>query len=399
MNFSKLKSLPISLHDQRHLDKLSEKLDHATVIVDAMLGVGIAGELRPPYDDIVTRINRLDNKLIVSVDIPTGMGTSNAVHPNATITFHDKKPNMNETNCGDLIIADIKIPEKAQTHVGPGELSVYYPRSKKESHKGQNGRVLVVGGGPFTGAPALSSLAALRTGADLAFVATPKNVAQIIASYSPNLIVHPLESDNFLSENDVSSIISYVNQVDSVLIGPGLGDNPKTNAAVRSIIKEAVSSSKKMVIDADAIKPLFNHHDLLKSSEIVITPHAQEFTKLTGETLHPELTKKQKQVQNWAKKLNVSLFLKGSTDILSDGDSLRLNTVHNPAMTVGGTGDVLAGIIVALLSKNVPAMTAMRIAAFLNGEAGNKTFKNLSYGLLSTDIVDKIPLVLNEYVH
>ncbi len=399
MNFSKLKSLPISLHDQRHLDKLSAKLDEATVIVDAMLGVGITGELRPPYDDIVSTINQLSDKFIVSVDIPTGMGTSKSVHPNATITFHDKKPNMNETNCGDLIIADIKIPEKAQTHVGPGELSVYYPRSKKESHKGQNGRVLVVGGGPFTGAPALSGLAALRTGSDLAFVATPKNAAQIIASYSPNLIVHPLESDTFLSENDVSTVVSYFNQVDSVLIGPGLGDSSETNAAVRSIIKEAVSSSKKIVIDADAIKPLFNHHDLLKSSEIVITPHAQEFTRLTGETLLPDLTKKQKQVQTWAKKLNVSLFLKGSTDILSDGDSLRLNTVHNPAMTVGGTGDVLAGIIAALLSKNVPAMTAMRIAAFLNGQAGNKTFKTFSYGLLSTDIVDNIPLVLNEYVY
>ena len=399
MNFSKLKSLPITLYDRRHLDKLSSTLKKSTVIVDAMLGVGITGKLRPPYDDIVSMINKLDEKLIVSVDMPTGLGTKKAVHPDTTITFHDKKPDMNKKNSGLIIISDIKIPNKAQTHVGPGELNVYYPRSKKESHKGQNGSVLVIGGGPFTGAPALSALAALRTGADLSVVATPKDAAKTIASFSPNLIVHPLQSEHFLSEQDVSTITSLFDQVDSILIGPGLGNEKETSTAVRSIIKEAISSSKKIVIDADAIQPLFNHHHLLKDSEIVITPHAKEFTKLTGEKLSKDLTEKQKQIRSWAKKLNVTLFLKGSTDVLSDGESTHLNTVHNPAMTVGGTGDVLAGIITALLSKNVSAMNAVRIAAFLNGEAGNQAFKKSSYGLLATDIIDTIPLVLKEYVH
>ena len=399
INFSKLKSLPITLYDQRHLDKLFSTLTESTVIVDAMLGVGISGELRPPYDEIVSMISKLDDKLIVSVDIPTGLGTKKTVHPNTTITFHDKKPDTTETNCDQLIITDIKIPKKAQTHVGPGELSVYYPRSKKESHKGQNGRVLVVGGGPFTGAPALSALAALRTGADLSFVASPKEAARTIASFSPNLIVHSLQSETFLSNSDVATIIPLVKQVDSILIGPGLGLEEETNSAVRSIIKEAVSASKRLVIDADGIQPLFNHHHLLKDSETVITPHAKEFTKLTGEKLSLDLTEKQKQIQSWAKKLNVTLFLKGPTDVLSDGESIRLNTIHNPAMTVGGTGDVLAGIIAALLSKNVSAMNAVRIAAFLNGESGNQAFKNSSFGLLATDIIDTIPLVLNEYVH
>ncbi|HMA82959.1 MAG TPA: NAD(P)H-hydrate dehydratase, partial [Candidatus Thermoplasmatota archaeon] len=220
-----------------------------------------------------------------------------------------------------------------------------------------------------------------------------------IASFSPNLIVHPLQSEHFLSEQDVSTITSLFDQVDSILIGPGLGNEKETSTAVRSIIKEAISSSKKIVIDADAIQPLFNHHHLLKDSEIVITPHAKEFTKLTGEKLSKDLTEKQKQIRSWAKKLNVTLFLKGSTDVLSDGESTHLNTVHNPAMTVGGTGDVLAGIITALLSKNVSAMNAVRIAAFLNGEAGNQAFKKSSYGLLATDIIDTIPLVLKEYVH
>ena len=398
MNFTKLKSLPIQIHDSRHLEILSEYLNEATVIVDAMLGVGISGELRKPYDEIVQQINQLNNKQIISVDIPTGMGTSNTVHPHTTITFHDQKPGMNEQTCGTIIITDIQIPEKAQTHVGPGELSVFYPRPKKESHKGQNGRVLIVGGGPFTGAPALSALAALRTGADLSFVAAPENVAHTIASYSPNIIVYPLESKDSLSTSDIPQIVSKFDTIDAVLIGPGLGSSEDTQNAVRALIKEANVASKKIVIDADGIQPLFNHHHLLGTSECVITPHAHEFFKLTGEKLPLDIHEKKMKVVEWAKKLKVTLLLKGPIDVLSDGKITRLNSVHNPAMTVGGTGDVLAGIIVALLSKNVSPTEAVRIAAFLNGEAGNIAFKNLSYGLVASDIIENIPKVLNTYV-
>lgn len=398
MNFTKLKSLPITLYDSRHLDKLKACMDDATVIIDAMLGVGIRGELRPPYDEIVPQINDLKGKQIVSVDIPTGLGTNTAVHPHTTITFHDKKPNMNEKTCGTIKIVDIQIPHKAQTHVGPGELSVYYPRSKKESHKGQNGRVLVIGGGPFTGAPALAGMAALRTGADLAFIASPQKAADTIASFNPNLIVYPLKSKRYLTAEDIPIITSKFNQIDSIIIGPGLGSNEKTKKAVRSIIQKAVSATKKIVIDADAIQPLFNHYDFLKKTQSVITPHSQEFFKLTGEKLSNELDERKKQVSTWADKIGATIFLKGSIDILSDGNTTRLNSVHNPSMTVGGTGDVLTGIIASLLAKHISPMKSARIAAFLNGDAGNQAFEKFSYGLLATDIIENIPLVLKTYV-
>jgi len=398
MNFSKLKSLPITLHDSRHLEKLSNSLNEATVIIDAMLGVGISGELRDPYDKIVDLINHLSGKQIVSVDIPTGLGTSKAVHPQTTITFHDTKPRMSEETCGHILVTDIQIPKKAQTHVGPGEVTVYYPHAKKNSHKGQNGRILVVGGGPFTGAPALSALSALRTGADLAFVASSRNAADTIASFSPNIIVYPLESKHHITKADISTITSKFTTIDTLLIGPGLGSTEETQQAVRLLIKDAVAQSKKLVIDADAIQPLFNHYDILGNSPCVLTPHAHEFYQLTGEKLSNDESEKQNQIRKWAEKLHASIFLKGPIDILSNGEITRLNTVHNPAMTVGGTGDVLAGIIAALLSKNVEPMTAVRMAAFINGEAGNISFNKLSYGLVATDIIENIPLVLNKYV-
>lgn len=398
MNFTKLKSLPVQLHDSRHVDKIPEYLNKATVIVDAMLGVGISGELRKPYDQIVQYINDCKQTRIISVDTPTGLGTSLSVHPDTTITFHDIKPGMNEQNCKEIIIADIQIPKQAQTHVGPGELTVYYPKSSKESHKGENGRVLIVGGGPFTGAPALSALASLRTGADLAFVATPQNAATTIASFSPNIIVYSLMSKNHLTPDDVSCITEKFDQCDTLLIGPGLGVKEETKQAVRTLLSEAAKASKSIVIDADAIQPLHNHHEIIGNSACVITPHAHEFYELTGEKLSGDLAERKTLVKEWAKKLQVAIFLKGPVDILSDGEITRLNTVHNPAMTVGGTGDVLAGIIASLLSKKITPLTAVRIAAFLNGEAGNIAFKKKSYGLVATDIIDHIPVVLNKYV-
>ncbi len=398
MNFSKLKSLPIQLRDYRHLKMLPESLQKATVIIDAMLGVGITGELRTPYDEIVTQINQIQNTHIISVDMPSGLGSSLSVHPETTITFHDQKPGMNKETCGNIIIADIQIPKKAQTHVGPGELAVYYPRSRVDSHKGQNGRVLIVGGGPFTGAPALSALASLRTGADLVYITAPQKAANIIASYSPNIIVHPLDTMNHLNSNDVQQIRRKLKQTDTVLIGPGLGSDDETLHAVRSLIKEASNASKKIVIDADAIQALRDNYQLVGENPCVITPHTQEFYKLTGEKLSSNEKEIENQIANWAKKIGVTLFLKGPVDVLSNGEMTRLNTVHNPAMTVGGTGDVLAGIISALLAKNVPPMTAVRIAAFLNGEAGNQAFRKLSYGLTATDIIECIPMVLNSYV-
>ena len=153
-----------------------------------------------------------------------------------------------------------------------------------------------------------------------------------------------------------------------------------------------------MVIDADAIKPVGNHPAILKNSKTIITPHAKEFKKLTGVDLSKDVEGRIKTVCMWAERLGVTIFLKAPVDILSNGKDTKLNKIHNEAMTVGGTGDVLAGILGALLSKGVEPFNAIRIAAFLNGEAGNKAFVKKSYGLLATDVIEEIPGVLKKYL-
>jgi len=380
-----------------------------------MLGIGLSGNLREPYHTIVKKINNSKNKTIISVDVPTGLGTKTAVKPKVTLTFHDAKIGMNKENSGDIKSVDIGIPKKAIDYVGPGEIKIYYPIPKKESHKGENGRLLVVGGGPYYGAPALASFAAQRAGVDLIYVAAPKKVAKAITSYSPllikpiklakdiaklspTLIVKELTENDCLASQDLKLIEPMIKKIDALLIGPGLGSEDSTQQAVEKIIKLFVKNKKPIVIDADAIQVVGQNPDIIKNSETVVTPHTGEFKELTGVQLTNDFKMRKENVEKWAKKLGITIVLKGPVDIISDGASTKLNDIHNEAMTVGGTGDVLAGIIGGLVSKKINVFNAARMGVFINGFAGNIAFEKRSYGLVATDIIDEIPTVLKKYL-
>jgi len=394
-NYQKLQTYEVKIYNSlRDLDGLFAEND---VFVDALLGTGLAGELKEPYATIVKKINATKRKMIVSVDVPTGFGTTQSITPEYTVTFHDIKEGMNEKNSGNIQVIDIGIPQEATTYVGPGELFVYYPRPAKKSHKGDNGIVLIIGGGPYIGAPALSGLAALRTGVDLVYIATPKRAWESVAAFSPNFIVKDLH-DDMLTKNDIPSIEVLLSKCTAVVLGPGLGAAKETEEAIIPLVRRIIAEKKPLVLDADAIKPVGENLPIIKNSTTVVTPHVGEFKKLTGITLSQDVDTRINAVKDWAEKIGITIFLKGYIDVLSDGKNVKQNKVHNEAMTVGGTGDVLAGIIGALLSKGVKPFNAVRIAAFLNGEAGNEAFQKKSYGLIATDIVDEIPTVLKKYL-
>ena len=408
-NFLKLK---VKIYDISDLNKIDELLSGHSVIIDSMLGIGLTGSLREPYATIVKKINDA-NKTVIAVDMPTGFGTTTSVKSNYTITFHDEKNGMNKNNSGDITVVDIGIPKKAIEYVGPGELT-YYPKPRKESHKGENGRLLIVGGGPYYGAPALSSFAAQRMGIDLVFVATPKKVARAITSYSPlikpvrlakdiaklspTLIVKELNDENYLVNSDIEIVETLTKKVDALLIGPGLGSEKETQKSVEKIVTLFVKNKKPIVIDADAIQVIGKNPSLVKNSQTVLTPHTGEFKELTGVKLSTNLDERKENVKKWAKKLGVTILLKGPIDVISNGVEIKLNDIHNESMTVGGTGDVLAGIVGALLSKKVEPFNAARMGVFINGAAGNIAFDKRSYGLIATDIIDEIPNVLKKYL-
>ncbi|HLE46215.1 MAG TPA: NAD(P)H-hydrate dehydratase, partial [Thermoplasmata archaeon] len=278
-------------------------------------------------------------------------------------------------------------------YVGPGEL-LFYPVPRPDSHKGQNGRLLVVGGGPFTGAPAFVGLAAYRIGVDVVHVATPSIAFGSVASYSPNLIVHPLAGSRFLKA-DLPIVLEIASGMDAAVIGPGLGASDATKDAVRQLIR---ALGLPMVLDADALTAVSEDRGCLAGKRGVVTPHHKEFEVLSGTSLPADLAGKIEGAKAFARASGFTVLMKGAPDVIADATGHRLNKVHNVGMTVGGTGDALAGICGALLAKRVPPFVAARMAAFANGYAGNLAFEERSYGMMTSDLIEKIPRVLKDFV-
>jgi len=387
-NFARLKDARIL----EGLDRSEGAMEEAEVIIDALLGIGAEGMLREPYATLIREMNA-SGKPILSVDVPSGLGADLAVKPRVTVSMHDAKVGMTPENSGTIRVADIGIPAQVARTIGPGEF-LLYPRPKAESHKGQNGTLLIVSGGPFTGAPALVAMGALGMGADLVHIATPALAAPVVAGYSPNFIVHPLVGHRLLNE-DVEIILELASKANALAIGPGLGDSPGTLASVRNIVKTV---DLPVVFDADAIRAIGQEPVVLARKRAVATPHAREFALLTGKTLPESLEDRAKMVQEAARTLGITILLKGRVDIVSDGARTKVNYTGNAGMTVGGTGDVLCGAVGGLLSKGAAPFDAARIGAFSNGYAGDIAFRAKSYGLTATDVADNLGRVLAEFV-
>src|SRR5437773_1510360 len=305
----------------------------------------------------------------------------------------DTKEGMTPENSGRIRIVDIGIPSKVVTMIGPGEF-LLYPIPKATSHKGENGRLLVIAGGPYTGAPALVAFGAFGVGIDLAHIATPALAATVVAGYSPTFIVHPLVGHRLLRE-DLRQILELVPRADAVAIGPGLGDVEGTLDAIREIVR---GLHLPMVLDADAIKAVAGDPKCLAGKKVVLTPHSREFQTLTGKALPAGPEERAPIVREAAKSLGATVLLKGAVDIVSDGVRLKFNYTGNPGMTTGGTGDVLCGLTAGLIAKGMTPYDAVRLAAFMNGAAGDLAFEEKSYGLTSVDVANNLGRVLAKFL-
>ncbi len=356
----------------------SSLLYEADVIIDCALGTGIRGKVKDPYRSFILEANA-SGRPIISVDVPSGLGSDVTIIPETTITFHDVKVGMNDDNCGNILVADVGIPVDAMKFIGPGDI-LRYPVPDDNSHKGENGRLMIIAGGPYFGAPALCSMAALRSGADLVRLFTPSNIVNIVAMANPVLMITPLPGDHLTSDS-VDMLLAESMNYDAVLIGPGIGKDPDTMLAVKEFVRKCKTP---MVIDADALTAIAGMEIITPT---IITPHKGEFRKLNSQYGGPEAL---------AQLMNVTLLLKGHVDTITDGNATRYNKAGTPAMTGAGTGDVLCGAVAALLSKGLTTMEAASVGAFLAGKAGEYAFRDKSYGLIATDIIDEIPHVLRD---
>jgi hydroxyethylthiazole kinase-like uncharacterized protein yjeF len=369
-NWEILERLGFDLREVRDSSDLSS-LSQYDLILDGVFGTGVRGVVRGLEAEAIDAINSA-GRCVVSVDVPSGLGTDKVVDPEVTVTFHRPKGDIP----GDVVVAEIGIPQAAEFLAGPGDLALVTARAAG-SHKGQNGRVLVIGGGPYSGAPALSAMAALRAGADLVTVAAPGSVSDTIAGFSPNLIVREL-SDDHLSPDDLPAIGELLPRHDVVVVGMGLGRHPETREALAKIVPEC----GKMVMDADALLPGIP----LKG---IITPHESEFRRVCSIKVPPGRVQNE-TLMSFARDMKLTILLKGKVDLITDGDLIRGNATGNAGMTVGGTGDVLAGVTGAFYCKASPLRAAVA-AAFVNGTAGDLAFEEKSYSILATDVIENLP--------
>lgn len=311
------------------------------------------------------------------------------------------------------------------------EIVKIFPRRDPNSHKGDNGRVLIIGGSiNYFGAPILAGLGALNSGADLVYLLVPECNFEVSRSFYPDFIVRKYPG-NFLNSRALDNISELLDKVDAVLIGPGLSEEVEILRTVALIIKKAKCP---VILDAQAIPAIAQlgligdqtgHRENLP--EIIITPHREEMNELLeGETLPKDpkvapltsrgegdinclaeprlaglrLEEEIKIVEDFAKKWSVTVLLKGHTDIMaSPNRETRANITGNAGMTVGGSGDVLAGFVASLIAQHAKPYEACISAAFLMGSAGDNLYKSKGYNFIATDLAQELPYTIHGVIN
>ena len=369
----------------------------ADIILDAVLGYGVKGELRQPLLGAVRIINRSKGYKI-GLDLPSGLDSDTgephgeAVKADLTISLHKIKQGLAKgaAYAGETISLPIGVPPEAETYTGPGDVKILWKPRPPSAHKGDYGRLLVIGGSEnFTGAPAFSALAATKCGTDLVYVASPTKTSEIIASYSPDIITIKLPGDH-LNLRAVPELSKWITAADAVVLGPGIGLHDETVETVKKLISEIGEQNKPMVLDADALK-IFGRSRRKLKGPAVLTPHQGEFGLLLQRKISPDIQLRQEAAKQLADETGATIVLKGNLDIIADSTRLKLNKTGNPYMTVGGTGDILTGIIGSFLAQKTDPFKATVAGAFLNGLAGDMLMREKGPTVTPLALVDHIP--------
>lgn len=259
-------------------------------------------------------------------------------------------------------------------------------------HKGNFGKLLLLcGSRGYTGAAFFAAMGALRSGAGLVFLGVPESIYGIEAVKLNEPVIFPLpDAGGRLSADAVPEILTRFPQMDAVLVGPGLGQSEGTLAVVRAVLEKAECP---VVVDADGINVLSAHRDLLRGRKLptILTPHDGEFARLGGVIGEDRMA----AAAALAEELGCTVLLKGHETCITDGTDGYLNPTGNPGMAVGGSGDVLAGVITALLGAGLPPLEAAACGAWLHGAAGDRCAAELGqYGMLPTDMLSALPRLM-----
>jgi len=399
-----------------NLDQLNDRVSKSALIVDALLGTGIKSEVRGLFADAITLINA-SGLPVVAVDIPSGLDTDKGVPLGAAIqaemTVALALPKLGEatypgaTYVGELAIGDIGIDDRAVAEVAPQTelleretISWLVPRRDPDTHKGSNGHVLVLAGSRGkTGAAILSSRAAMRSGAGLTTLAAPRSLNNIFAGALIEVMTELLRENAAeelepLTDDEWRRVLERKN---AALFGPGIGVSHATQSILRWLLRNL---DMPWVIDADGLNNLVLEIDRLRHAKVapVLTPHPGEMARLTGKTTAEVNADRVRVARSFAMEHRCYLVLKGARTVIATPDGKAfINPTGNPGMASAGMGDVLAGILVALLGQGLTPEDAMKLGVYLHGFVGDRVARDKSeIGLIATDIVEGLPSGLRD---
>ncbi|MFX0165225.1 MAG: NAD(P)H-hydrate dehydratase [Candidatus Hodarchaeota archaeon] len=402
----------IIIRDSTEIEKirlLREDKKNLSLIVDALLGTGISGKIREPISTAIDVINKLREESeinVVSIDLPSGMNPDTgevvhkAVRADLVVALHRIKKGLDIKSdyIKKIIIRSIGVPFEASIFVGRGDLFPTLKTRNIDNHKGQFGRILVIGGSKnYSGAPAYSSLAGINFGIDLVITYVPEVIGDVIRNFSPNMIVRtsPGKWLNMNSFNEISELIEWSN---AVVIGPGLGLQKETEELLVNLLKKLNQEKKPYLLDADSLKLVKNHLEILKGQQVILTPHEGELEIMTGIELPPydQIEERSKAVLKLAKIYDFTLLVKGPYDYISNGKELKINRTGCPEMSIGGTGDVLAGLCAAFLATDNNLFKSACSGAFLNGIIGEYCKENIGTRFTAVDMINNINKAIKE---
>ena len=380
----------VEIRDEQAWELHYSEISDYDIIVDALLGTGVRVPLVGLLQTLVADIN-VSNIPVVSVDLPTGVSADShdivgeVMEASLTVTMAVPKIPLilppAESQAGDLVVADIGIPQEVIDNVEPPKidlltretiLELVNPRHD-DAHKGDFGHVLIVAGSNGkSGAASLAGIGSIRSGAGLVTVASPKSCQGIIAAAAPDYMTESLAEtpEGLVDFAALEAVLRMKNDV--IAVGPGLGIGPSVSAFVHGLLERV---GTPIILDADALNAFVGDVDRLHGRDgldVVITPHPGEMARLLGTTVDDVQANRVEIARQFAMAHHLHVVLKGyRTVIATPTGAVFLNLTGNPGMAVGGTGDVLTGVIAAWSAQLLDADAACKVAVYVHGMAGD----------------------------
>ncbi len=391
----------------------NECLD-ADFIVDTMFGIGFHGEARAPFDNIFKLLSDYKGE-IICVDTPSGTNSTtgevckNCVKADFTIAISTLKyahilPPAN-SYCGDTIVIDIGIPADCYNDnyvnaINFDQVKDIFPKCDKNANKGTFGTLLnLCGSYPMPGAAVICTKAALKTGAGLVKLTLPKSAYPLAAAHLVQNVFHPVSENDkgTFSAKCTEEISADIKTADCVAAGCGIGCNDDTKTVIDFLLENA---EVPVILDADGINCISNHINILKDikTPVVLTPHPGEMARMISSSVSDIQSDRINTAKKFAKKYGVILVLKGANTIVTDGKSVFVNLNGNPGMAMGGSGDMLSGMIGSFVAQGIAPFDAAKAAVFIHGKCGDITAQKLSMRSMTVcDMLNTLGTLMSEF--